>query len=133
MRRDGVSLTRAAREAEASPATIRRYVGSALGRDGRRWIARPSDRLYRPLQFPTERGLMTLHTTSSRTATRIAEYWAAVHRYLSTGDTRALLAFRGQAIRVGKVAYPFITRRSSIERLAAAGEVRFEDLYATVT
>ena len=58
---------------------------------------------------------------------------AAVHTYLTTGDRRALRQFRGKHIRTGKVAYPFITDGKTLERLAFAGEVSFEDLYALTT
>jgi hypothetical protein len=47
MRRNGVSLTRAARDAGTTPDAVRRYAGSALERRGSRWVAKPSDRLLR--------------------------------------------------------------------------------------
>jgi hypothetical protein len=52
MRRDGVSLTRAARDARTTPDAVRRYAGSALERKGSRWVAKPGDRLLRR-QFTT--------------------------------------------------------------------------------
>jgi hypothetical protein len=47
MRRDGRSLTRAAREARTTGDAVRRYAGSALKREGSRWVAEPNDQLLR--------------------------------------------------------------------------------------
>lgn len=130
MRRKGVSLTRAAREVRTTPNTVRRYAGSATRKASNgRYVAKPSDRLIRRMRFLTPRGRITLDVTNSRTATRIARYFAAVDRYLKTGKTDALRQFRRKAIRVGKVAYPFLTDPRTLDRLANAGEVVFEDLY----
>jgi len=52
MRRDGVSLTSAARDAGTTPDAVRRYAGSALERRSSRWVAKPNDRLLR-WQFTT--------------------------------------------------------------------------------
>jgi hypothetical protein len=62
----------------------------------------------------------------------VAHYWNAVRTYLRTGDQRALRPFRGKALRVDKIAYPFITDPRTLERLYQAGEVAFEDIYAHV-
>lgn len=129
MRRTDESLTHTARAVGVDPTTVRRYVGKALVRHGRRWVPSPSDRLYRPVQFLTPRGLMTLDTTDARTASRISDYWNAVHRFWNTGNTDALRPFRRKAVRVGKVAHPFITDPRTLARLGYAGEVQFEDLY----
>lgn len=130
MRRDRISLSQAATRAGTTRNTVRRYAGSAIRKDARgRYAARPSDRLIRRMRFLTPRGQITLDVTNSRTASRIARYFAAVDRYLKTGKTDALREFRGKAIRVGKVAYPFITDPRTLSRLGRAGEVSFEDLY----
>jgi hypothetical protein len=47
MRRNGMSLTRAAREAGTTPDAVLRYAGSPLERQGSRWITKPNDRLLR--------------------------------------------------------------------------------------
>ncbi len=134
MRVRGVSLTKAAREAGTTPRTMRRHVGRALTTDAHgRIVATKSDRIPRTLRFVTAGGLTELTVRDSRTASRIARYMAAVNRLLTTGDRRAIRPFRGKAIRTGKIAYPFITDSKTLERLAFAGEVSFEDLYALTT
>jgi len=52
MRRRGLSLTRATREAGTTSDAVRRYSGSALEQQGSRWVAKPNDRLLRR-QFTT--------------------------------------------------------------------------------
>jgi hypothetical protein len=133
MRREGMSLAQAATRAGTTPNTVRRYAGTAIRKDSRgRYVAKPSDRLFRRMRFLTPRGRITLDVTNSRTASRIARYFAAVDRYLKTGKTDALREFRGKAIRVGKVGYPFLTSPRTLDRLASAGEIAFEELYDLV-
>src|SRR4051812_8797348 len=134
MRADRLSLREASRQAGTTPRTVQRHVGKALkrGHDGR-YGATKFDRIPRTLRFVTSRGLTDLTVRDSRTASQIGRYMAAVHTYLTTGDRRALRQFRGKNIRAGKVAYPFITDGKTLERLAFAGEVSFEDLYALTT
>ena len=101
--------------------------------DDGRYVATKYDRIPRTLRFLTPQGLTTLTVRDSRTASRIAEYMAAVHRFLRTGDRRGLSPFRRMSLRVDKVGYPFLTDPKTLERLAYAGEVSFEDLYALTT
>ena len=88
MRRNGVSLTRAAREARTTPDAVRRYAGSALDRRGSRWVAKPSDRLLRRQLTtivgqggePTE---ALVETHSSRQASEIGSHNADRSIFLS--------------------------------------------------
>jgi hypothetical protein len=134
MRSRGLSLAAAAREAGTTPRTMQRYVGTALRRakDGRYMPSR-FDRIPRTIRFFTSAGRVQLTVRDSRTVSHIARYMAAVKQFLLTGDRRGLWPFRGKAIRVGKVAYPFLTDSKTLERLAHVGEVSFEDFYALTT
>src|SRR4051812_17646576 len=61
MRSEGISLTQAARRAETRPSTVLKYVGRAIQRGKQGFYkARPFDRLFRPLQFLTSSGRITL-------------------------------------------------------------------------
>ena len=91
------------------------------------------DRIPRTIRFFTSTGRVQLTVRDSRTVSRIARYMAAVKHFLLTGDRRGLWPFRGKAIRVGKIAYPFLTDSKTLERLAHMGEVSFEDFYALTT
>jgi hypothetical protein len=134
MRSRKLSLAEAARVAGTTPRTMQRRVGRALkqGTDGR-YTPTKWDRIPRTMKFLTENGMVDLVLRDSRQAVAIATHIAAVNRFLRTGDTKVLKPFRGKSIRVGKVDYRFITHSTTLERLAYAGEVEFEDLYALTT
>jgi DNA-binding transcriptional MerR regulator len=129
--RQGVPLKRAARAAHTTVATIRKYAPTVVQRDiRRRLVVVPYDRMKRPMRVLTPHGVLVLDVRHSRSASRLGQYWNAVDAALR-GDLGPLRAFRGKSIRVGKVAYPYLTDMRTLKRLAHAGEVRFEDLYDT--
>jgi len=130
MRADGLSLQAAAKASGTTVNAVKRHAGSALERtDTGRVRAKKSDRLVRSLHFPTETGVIALDVKDSRSAKRISSYWNAVQRYLETGDVSKLRPFRGKSVRLNKRAYPFITDTATLDRLADAGELGFDDLY----
>ena len=73
---------------------------------------------------------MEIAVRGSRPAERVARHMAAVDRYLRTGDTEALAEFHGQGVRSRNESRPFLTDTNVLDRLAQAGEVSFERLYA---
>jgi hypothetical protein len=128
--REGQSATAAAKKVGTTLRTMQRYAGRALKpTSSGRYRAAAGDRLRRFVRMLTPVGLIAIEARTSKAASRIAAYWAAVNRYLTTGDDSRLRRFRGSAIRVGRVSYPFVTDLATLERLAHAGEVQFEDLY----
>lgn len=130
MRSDGLSLQAAARASGTTVNAIKRHAGPALERtESGRYKAKQSDRLVRSLNFPTETGIIGLDVRDSRSAKRISAYWNAVQRYLETGDDSQLRRFRGKSVRVNKQAHAFITDTATLDRLADAGELSFDDLY----
>jgi hypothetical protein len=134
MRSKNLSLSQAAAAAGTTLRTMQRRVGRALKRLAvGRYAATKWDRIPRTMRFLTENGLVDLILRDSRQASAIATHMAAVDRYLRTGDTSALKPFRGKSIRVGKADFRFVTHPKTLERLAYAGEVSFEDLYALTT
>ena len=130
--RKGASLRRAAFDAATTPPTVRRYAGSALRREGRRWRATLSDRLFRQMRWIVETDVITMDVTDSRTASRIASYWNAVRDYVETGSTRQLQTFRGKTIRVQKRAFFFVTDTRVLNQLARRGDLSFETIYSEV-
>lgn len=130
MRTDGLSLKAAAKEVGTTVNAVKRHAGPALQRQGGgRYAATASDRLVRTLNFPTETGITGLDIRDSRSARRVAAYWNAVKTYLETGDASGLRQFQGRYIRVNKRAYVFITDTRTLNRLADAGELSFDDIY----
>lgn len=130
MRREGLSLARAAKEEKTTPNAVLKYAATAVRKDKRgRWAATTFDRLPRDMKILTHDGIEIVRVTDSRTASTIARHWNALDRYARSGSTTRLNQFRGQSIRVGKRTYPLITDTRTINRLIDAGEVSFEDLY----
>lgn len=132
MRSEGVSLRRAARDVGISPGTVLRWGRSALRKDSSgRFVAKRTDRLLRVLMVPTPYGPREIAVRNSRQATMLAEYWTAVQKYLSTGDTDGLAKFRGRSITDASGAkVPLLTELSELDRLGSAGVLSFESLYS---
>ena len=126
MRREGLSLTRAASRADTTPAAVLRHAAPALVRSpGGRYRPTPADRLFRPLRALTTEGVVDLDLPDSRVATLIGRHWAAIRRFLDTGNETVLQEFQGQ--RVGS--FILETDPDVIEDLARRGELSFEDIY----
>jgi len=130
MRTKRYSLTKAAKESRITKMKVLRYVSSAVQRaaNGRYW-AQPSDRLLRKVRVLTADGPILVDVRGSRKASLLARHLSAVGRYLN-GDADALAGFDGKSVKVGKVLYPFLTDRQTLERLAHAGEISVEGFYA---
>jgi hypothetical protein len=131
MRRDGLSLTGAAKRAGTTPNAVRRHAGRALEQTSSGgYRAKPYDRMVRQMRFLTGEGVIVLPVRDSRSASKLARYMAAVDHYLRTGDDARLRRFRGKGVWIDKRFRPFITDLDLLDRLANAGEVSFEELYA---
>jgi hypothetical protein len=134
MRSEGLSLAQAARANGVDARTIKSYAGSALTKvSGGRYSVKKNDRVLRALVIPTERGLAEIATRSSRDATKIGKYSAAVQTFLETGDDSALRPFQGQSIiDAAGNRVPFLTDLDELERQGSAGVLSFESIYARV-
>ena len=134
MRSKRQTLAQAAKEVGTTPRTVIKYTRPALSKTSSgRYRAKPSDRLLRQLYFLTADGPIVLDVRDSRKASLVARYSSAVDRYLKTGRAETLTEFQGKSVMVGKVRYPFLTDLRTLERLAQAGEVSYEDLYSVTS
>jgi len=129
--RKGLSRSKAAKRAKTTGRTIQRYARPAVRRRRGHYEARPNDTLPRAMRMLSEDGVTAVEIRGSTAATHLSRYWHAVDHYLRTGDRRLLLPFEGKALRAGGHRFPFLTDTDTLERLAEAGEVQFEDLYET--
>ena len=131
MRAHGYSLQKAAKEIGISPAIVVRLAGSALRRTlSGRIVAKPADQLLRVLLIPGDKGLREVPIRDSRQASLIGEYWNAVEKYLTTGDSRMLLKGRWKNLidaRGNRV--QLLTDLTILRRQASAGVLQFESLY----
>jgi hypothetical protein len=134
MRSDGLSLHQAALEFHISTRTVIRLAGSALRkRRDRKYAARSRDQLLRVIVIPTSGGLREIAVRDSREASLVGKYWAAVQKYLQTGDASALKKIRRKQIKGadGK-RIVLVKDLSELDRLGSAGVMSFESLYAKV-
>lgn len=131
MRRQGASLTSAAREIRVSPRTVIQNVGSALRKTkGGRYVAQSSDRLVRPLTIPTPEGSTEIEVRGLKQASLLGRYWVAVHKYYETGD-KSVQKFAGQFITATDgTKYPLLADLDVLDSLGSAGVLSFESLYA---
>lgn len=125
MRGDGQALTTAAEWAGTTPRTVRRYANPALSREGSRYQATPTDRLYRRMSVLGPDGPVDVDVRGSRTASTVGAHHNAIGRYLATGDPSLLAKFEGVA--VGGV--ELLTDIDRIEQLAAQRELDIDDIY----
>lgn len=134
MRAEGVSLPQASREFGLDPRTVVRLGKPALKkRANGRYSAKPTDNLLRVLVMPTSEGLREVAVRDSRQASLLGRYWAAVQRYLETGDAAALRKIRRKTITdsEGK-RVRLIKDLAELDRQGSAGVLSFESLYAKV-
>jgi hypothetical protein len=77
------------------------------------------------------KGKKRIATRDSRQASLVGGHWAAVQKYLQTGDDEALLKFRGKSIvdASGK-RHRLLTDLEELNRRASAGVLSFESMYA---
>jgi len=133
MRKDEkLSLQRASKEAGLSPSTVKRWGGSALKkRPSGRWIPKRTDNLLRILRVPAPDGMREIGVRGLRQATVVSNYWAAVHRYLGTGDRSGLEEFRGKYLKAADGENVLLlTEPEELDRLGNAGVLSFESIYA---
>jgi hypothetical protein len=126
-----LSLSKAAKSSGTTLKTIRKYAEPAIDVRSGRFDVTPSDRLPRHMRMLTPQGETVVRTTSSRTATRIADYNNALRTYVVTGDPSGLKRFDGKSVRSGGKTHQFATDRRTIDRQARAGGIHFVDIYAT--
>jgi hypothetical protein len=130
--REGVSRTRAMREAGVTRTQVNRFGASALQKlKNGRYVAKTYDRLLRIVMVVSNEGVVEVATRDSRQASKAGKHSAAVHRYLQTGDTSALAQFEGQHVidRKGE-RVALLTDSDELDRLGSAGVLSFESLYA---
>jgi hypothetical protein len=132
MRADGISLRRAAGAFGLNPDVVLRLAGPALRkRTNGRYAAKASDKLLRILVLPKRgAGLREIATRDSREASKAAEYWNALHRYLSTGDASAIRQFNGKHITDANGSkVRLLTDLKELDRQGNAGNLSFESIY----
>ena len=126
VRRQGVSLTRAARLTGTTRRTVLSHAGAGFQRNGRRWVPTPFDRIPREMAVLTVAGPAVGVIRDSRTASLVAEHANAVRHYLRTGDERRLAGLRRKTFQLDGQTVVLVTDADVIDRLAAGSELHYE-------
>jgi hypothetical protein len=132
MRDKRLSLQRAADEAQLPPALLKRLAGSAIkkGANGR-YVATKYDRLLRVLLTPATDGMREVATRDSREASKLSRYSHALELLLHGKDAKAITAFESVRVRMADGStISLLTNIEDIRRLANAGVLSFESIYA---
>ena len=134
MRREHLSLSAASRRERIKPATVLRYVGSAVRQDkpSGRFRATAGDRFRRDLRIPTPQGYTTVPVYGSKKARFVSDYLNAVGSYLRSGSRAELSRFRGKTLKVRGQTVELLTDATILSRLAEADALRLDQLYASL-
>jgi hypothetical protein len=129
--RDGVSLRKASNEFGIAPPVVVKLGRPALRKRKGRYVAAKTDSLLRVLSILSLEGKNIIALRDSRQASLVGEHWAAVQRYLQTGDDSALIRFKNRKITdASRKRHLLLTNLEELDRQASAGVLSFESLYA---
>ena len=128
-RNPSLSPSKAAKISGTTLSTIRTHAPGVLEVRGGRTRFKPTDRLKRPMQLLTSRGPMNVTALDSQTASLIGSHWNAVRDYIASGDDEELKSFILQFVHVEEGDFELLTHKPTINRLARAGALYFQDLY----
>jgi hypothetical protein len=129
--RDGISLPKAANEFGIAPPIVVKLGRPALRKRKGRYVVAKTDSLLRVLSILSVEGKKVIAIRDSRQASFVGQHWAAVQRYLQTGDDSALLKFRNKKVTdTSRKRHLLLTNLKELDRQASAGALSFESLYA---
>ena len=129
--REGVSRRKASKEFGIAPNIVAELGHPALRKRNGRYVATKTDRLLRVLTISGVKGKEVIGTRDSRQASLVGAYWAAVQKYIQTGDDSALLKFKGKrVIDASGKRHLLLTDLEELTKQASAGILSFESVYA---
>jgi hypothetical protein len=130
-REPSLPLSKAAELSGTTIKTIKRHASEALEFGKGRIKVKPTDQLKRKMLMLTSRGTITVTTLDWEAASVIGAYWNAVRTYITSGDFTELEPFILRFIHVEEGDFEFLTHRPTLDKLARAGELHFQDLYSS--
>jgi len=129
MRRQKLSLAKAAKLEHIKQSTFLRYAGNAVYRSGpgKPWKATKSDRLSAKMTILTARGPIFGAVRGSVERTRLAFYDIALRKFRAgeDGAVEELLSFKGKTV----AGYELITDPNLLIQLEEGGQLDFDELY----
>jgi hypothetical protein len=125
MRREKLTLSRASKLEETTPANVRKYMATALkqARPRGRLVVTPRDRIAKQMFFLTEKGRIPVTVRDSRTSSTIGRHLNAVKRWARNRDESPFQEFKNIKVRIGSEIREFVTDPVTLRRLADAGEI----------
>jgi len=127
MRREGLPASEAVEVEGTTLANLEKYVGPALTRRGKDYVAKPSDDFVRRMLLPDPKGVRQVEIRGSKAASLVGTYWNALDDALK-GNLTALKQFKGRTIPGTDLT--FLTDHKSIERLQDAGQLEnIQEIY----
>lgn len=126
-RREGISLSLAAKAEGIRPSTVLKYTTSAWKRHGKDYRAKTSDKLTRTLTDIGPKAVKPIVARNSREASLFSHHALAVQKYVREGDTSGLRAFRGKL--VPGTRRKFLTDPKTLDKLSDAGLLDFKKFY----
>lgn len=135
MRKQHVSLTKAAKELRVDPRTVIKYGGTAFKKSSNgRYAAKRTDKLLRILVTPSPEGLREVAVRGTKPASVLAKHANAMRLQVRTGRDTELKQFEDKyIIDASGERIPLLTDLSVIDQLANAGVLSFENIYARST
>jgi hypothetical protein len=125
------SLRKASKEFGIAPNVVVRLGRSALRKRNGRYVATKTDTLLRVLSILGAGGKKEIATRDSRQASFAGGHWAAIQKYLQTGDDSALQRFKNKKITdANGKRHLLLTDLKELDRQASAGVLSFESMYA---
>lgn len=130
--REGLTVSKAAKEFGLPSKTAIDLGRSALRKQKNgRYVAKKKDQLLRVVNVLTSDGRKEIATRDSRQASLVGGHWAAVQKFLQTGDDSALLKFgKKKIVDASRKRFLLLTDPKELERLGSAGVLTFESMYA---
>ena len=127
MRRNGETLSQAARAEEVDPRTVRKYLGGELRQMASgRTQPTSTDKRQREMLILTSSGPAPTTIRGSQQASQLGRYLAAVGKFLRTGEVDALDEFEGKKI----AGHVLITDPETLMSLAQAGALQLDEIYS---
>ena len=132
LRRGEGSYTQLRRKHHLGWRTARKYAGRDLlgGTRGKPVRASKADRRVRDVRFPHSSGDLPIRIRSSRNATKLSNYYQDRDKLLRNKMSADEFEAKWRGVRVG--GRELFTDTAEILRMAEAGALKVEDLYASV-
>lgn len=120
MRREGLPASQAVEVENTTIAKLEKYVGPALSKRGKDYVAKPVDDLIRPMLWLDSKGVQQIEIRGSKIASLNGQYWNAIDDALK-GVRSALKRFEGRTVPGTKLT--FLTDLKVLRHLQDAGQL----------